>query len=446
MLASTKPFRPGGREPELPLYAARDYETRFLTGVQRQAVPDDVMKIAVDIVDQVKRRGDGALRELTARLDGVDLDNPLIDTGDCRQAWDELSDEDRSALMTAAERIETFHRRALPGGWLEPTAGGAWWGQVQRPIERVGIYVPGGRHPYPSSLLMCGIAARVAGVKELIVCTPPGPGGSVDPLVLAAAHRVGIDILVRAGGAQAVAAMAFGTERVPRCDKIVGPGNAFVTAAKQLVYGRVDVEGLMGPSELAVIADAAADPLWVAADLLAQAEHGPDTVTALFSSSETLIESVIAEVRTRGTVSPARAILAESLQSNGGAVLVRNLDEAIDLVNRLGPEHLQVAVEDPWPLVAKVKNAGAVYVGPWAPVALGDYAAGPNHVLPTGGTARFSAGLGVHEFLRPSTVYVGAADTFAQLAPAARRLAQKEGLFEHARSIAARLQPEDDQQ
>lgn len=309
-----------------------------------------------------------------------------------------------------------------------------------RPVARAGIYVPGGRHPYPSTVLMAGIPARVAGVSEVVLATPPRPDGTVDPLILGAAHLVGAQRVVKVGGAQAIAALAYGTASVPRCDLVVGPGNAYVTAAKSLVYGQVGIDGLMGPSEIAVIADHTADLGWVAADLAAQGEHGPDSVVVLLATSGDLITAVrrrLQEELARRGSGPA-GVLAQSL-ARGAAVVIDNLDQGVDLANAMGPEHLHIYVDKPWELLPAVQHAGAVYLGPWAPVAFGDYAAGPNHILPTGGTARYAAGLTVATFLRAGSVFAGSPAALTAAGGAAAHLAQREGLQAHADSLTARL-------
>lgn len=448
------PFRSRGQRggPVLPRYTPHQFVTRFLgRDVERHPVSRAVLAAAAEIVERVRTEGDTALRELTERYDGARLDTIGLGPETLEAAWDLLDRPARGALSAAADQIEAFHRRSLPRGWLEPAAQGGWWGQVFRPLQRVGVYVPGGRHPYPSTALMAGIPARVAGVPEIIVATPPRPDGTVDPHILAAAHLIGARRVIRAGGAQAVAAMAFGTRAVPRCDKIVGPGNPYVTAAKQLIFGYASVEGLMGPTELLVVADATADPAWVAADLLAQAEHGPDSPAWLFTDDARLLEAVREEAARQAAASQAREVLVQALAARGAAVVVTDLPEALVLANRVAPEHLHLYVADPWALLPQVEHAGTVYLGPWAPAALGDYAAGPSHVLPTGGTARFFSGLGVLDFQRAGAVYAGSPEAFGRLAGPARLLARQEGLTGHAASLEIRaralgLAPEEEEE
>lgn len=434
----------------LNIYPKEKLLLRLAEAERGDALSGQVYEAAAEIVADVERRGDAAVREWTARLDGVasgpsSRTIPAVFGPDAMaRAWHSLPAEDARALSAAAEQIKLFHRRSLEAAgparsWREPSPAGdgSRWGQDMRPISRVGIYVPGGRNPYPSTVLMTALPARVAGVDFIAAATPPGTDGGVHPLVLAAAHAAGVDLIVGAGGPQAIASLAFGTETVPRCDKIVGPGNAYVTAAKKIVFGRVGIDGLMGPSELLIIADEWADPRWLAADMMAQAEHGPDSPVWLITDDARLAAAVKAEmaaVRNRGSKGSREPF------RRGGAVVVASLEEAVETANALAPEHVQLNVTDPEELLPLITNAGAVYIGPWAPTALGDYAAGPSHVLPTGGTARFAGGLGVGQFLRSGTIYAGSRESFRRLAPAALHLARREGFTYHARSLAIRLQ------
>jgi len=433
----------------LPLCTPEEFRRRF--GPQADpgdetgpaGLPPAVVEQAARIIRQVREAGDRALLELTEKFDGVRLDRLFITKEETAAAWDLLPAADKAALQTAAARIEEYHRRSRPRSWMEPAPDGGWWGQMMRPVARAGIYVPGGRHPYPSTVIMAGIPARVAGVPEVVLATPPRPDGTVDPLILGAAHLVGARLVVKVGGAQAIAALAYGTASVPRCDLVVGPGNAYVTAAKALVYGQVGIDGLMGPSEIAVVADDTADPAWVAADLAAQGEHGPDSVVVLLTTSSRLVTAVRDQLRKKlarleEEGSPDAEVLAQSL-ARGAAVVNGDLAQGVDLANAMGPEHLHLYVDKPWDLLPLVQHAGAVYLGPWAPVAFGDYAAGPNHILPTGGTARYAAGLTVATFLRAGSVFAGSATALAAAGEAAAHLARREGLRAHADSLTARL-------
>ncbi len=382
------------------------------------------------ILADVRARGDAALLDWTQRIDGIQLKNISVEFV---QSVDEnlLAD-----LQFAASRIRAFHEQQPVRSWQ--TADGAL-GQRVTPLERVGIYVPGGSAPLPSSLLMCAIPARVAGVKEIVVCTPPGrPGGDVPPVILAAAQIAGVDKVFRVGGAQAIAAMAFGTESIPRVDKIVGPGSLFVTLAKRQVFGFVGLDGLAGPTETVVVADDSANPAWVAADLLAQAEHDPLATAILLTPSRKLAEAVQAEAA-RQIESLSRAdIAAQSLTDRGGIVLTPDLAASVRLANEFAPEHLCLSVEHPERWLDQIDSAGGLFVGERSFEVLGDYVAGPSHVMPTGGTARFASPLNVWDFVRITNVIALDADTAARLSPAAARLAQAESLTAHAAAAILR--------
>lgn len=404
------------------------------------ASPPGVEEAVAGILRQVRERGDEALVELTACFDRVALDalRLRVAPDEVAAAREQVGPALRQALASARERIEAFHRRQLLQGFRFEEAGGNVLGMEVRPLQRVGIYVPGGRAAYPSSVLMGAVPARVAGVEEVIVCTPPGPDGQVDAAVLAAAAEAGVDRVYRVGGAQAVAAMAYGTASVPRVDKIVGPGNIYVTVAKRQVFGAVAIDGLAGPSEVAVVADDAADPAWVAADLVAQAEHDPLAAPVLLTPSSALAERVADEVEDLLARTPRGEIARQAMEGQGAVVLVDGLAEAVELSNLLAPEHLHLHLADPWPWLSKVRAAGAVFLGPYATVPAGDYAAGTNHVLPTAGTARFSSGLSVFDFLRTMGYFYGTAAGLGAWAPQSRALAEREGLMAHAGTIAIR--------
>jgi len=394
------------------------------------------------IVADVRRRGDDALRDWTRKLDGADLAAGLqIDPHDCQSALQALPGELRSALETAAERIRRFHRRQPALSWIEQDADGTL-GQLIRPIERVGVYVPGGSAPLPSSVLMSVIPARVAGVQRVIVCTPPGRDGRVNPVILAACALAEVDAVYRVGGAQAIAAMAFGTPALPAVDKIVGAGGLFVTLAKRQVFGVVGIEGLAGPTETVVIADEGASPRRVAADLLAQAEHDPLATALLLTPSRALAEAAAAQVDellSQSTADPlGRAdIIRASLAARGGAVLTRDLDEAIELCNAYAPEHLNLVVRDGWAWLPKIHNAGGVFLDEESCEVMGDYIAGPSHVMPTGGSARYASPLNVWDFVKIVSLVGLNRAAVQRLSPLAETLALAEGLDAHA--LAARL-------
>jgi len=404
----------------------------------REAVTDDVSDVVRNILDDVRRRGDAALIEYTQRFDRLDL------SGGLRFSADEIDAAVRAvpagtmaALETAATRIEAFHRRQLPADFRYLDEAGVALGMLWKPLDAVGLYVPGGRAAYPSSVLMNALPARVAGVSRLAMVVPT-PDGVVNPLVLAAARRAGVDEVYRVGGAQAVGALAFGTASIAAVDKIVGPGNAYVATAKRMVFGRVGIDSIAGPSEILVVADGLNDPTWIAADLLSQAEHDPDSQSVLISDDAGFIAAVFAAVEFE-LKSLKKSEARQSWERHGAAILVKTLDDAADLVNRLAPEHLELAVADPEPLAAKIRHAGAIFLGRHTPEAVGDYVAGPNHVLPTSRTARFSSGLSVFDFLKRTTLVGCTPEALATIGPAAIALAEAEGLPAHARSVAVRL-------
>jgi len=390
------------------------------------------------IVADVRRRGDAALHDYTLRLDGVALDRLAADGSALEAACRELPADLRQALQVAAERIRAFHQGEPHGSWLQWDGEGGALGQMLRPLRRVGVYVPGGRAAYPSSLLMAVIPAQVAGVEEIVVTTPPGPQGSGAPVTLAAAHAVGLERVFLVGGAQAVAALAYGTESVSRVDKVVGAGGLFVTLAKRAVYGDVGIDGLHGPTETLLIADETASPVRAAADLLAQAEHDPLATALLITPSERLAAAVQAEVARQLPALERREVVAQALRGQGAIVVVAGMDEALDLANEYAPEHLCLLVGDPWPLLGRVRNAGGVFLGEAACEALGDYAIGPSHVMPTGGTARFGSPLHVRDFLKVTSIFAPSKATAASLIPVAQAIARAEGFTAHAAAIAAR--------
>jgi len=394
-----------------------------------------------EIVDAVRRGGDDALRVATERLDGVRLDTLRVPRGEIDAAADAIDPELRDAIDLAIERIERYYRRQPAGGFLD-TDEGAVLGQLVRPIERVGVYVPGGTAPLFSSLLMSAVPARVAGVERLVVVTPPRKDGSVPVEILYAAARVGAEHVVRVGGAQAVAALAYGTESVPRVDKIVGPGNRYVVAAKRLVFGTVGIESLPGPTETLVIADERADPQHVAADLLAQAEHlGAQPV--LVAWSDEVVRRTLDAIETALATLPTAEAARESTEERGMVLRVADEAEAMQVANAYAPEHLCLLVDDPWRLLPSVRNAGGVFVGAHSMEALGDYVAGPSHVMPTSATARFASFVNVRDFQKVIPVLSLSPSVVQEIGPAAVTMARSEGLEAHARAVLARLKPRD---
>jgi histidinol dehydrogenase len=344
-------------------------------------------------------------------------------------------------MEQAAERIAAFHRRQRVSSWLEWGDGGGAMGQMVRPLERVGVYVPGGTAPYPSTLLMTTVPAREAGVREIMVASPPRSDGRVAGVILAAARVAGVEQVYRLGGAQAIAALAYGTESVPRVDKIVGPGNLFVVLAKRQVYGQVDIDSLPGPTETLVIADGEAPPAYVAADLLAQAEHDALAAPILVTTSDELARAVQSEIEAQLPTLSRREIIAQALSGRGSIVVVENLEEALDLANDYAPEHLCLLVADPWAWVGRVHHAGGVFVGEACCEALGDYVVGPSHIMPTGRTARFASPLNLWDFFKITSVFALDAEEARAIAPFAIKLAEAEGLTAHARAVRLRTKP-----
>ncbi|GMQ76419.1 MAG: histidinol dehydrogenase [Gammaproteobacteria bacterium] len=421
----------------------RDFEDRFgelLDAHERRDA--DVEKVVRDIVEDIRVRGDAALLEYTRQFDGLDAAHAAdlrVDDDRLVAAFDALDAPQRDALEFASGRIHDYHQRQRQESWSYRDADGTLLGQQVTAIERVGVYVPGGKAAYPSSVLMNVIPARVAGVGEVIM-TVPARDGQLNQLVLAAAHATGVDTVLAVGGAQAVAALAFGTETVPAVDKIVGPGNAYVAEAKRQLFGVVGIDMVAGPSEIVVLCDARVPVEWIAMDLFSQAEHDQQARAILLCPDAAFIDAVQAEVHRLLPGMERRDIIAEALASRGALIQVRDLDEGIALCNRIAPEHLELSVDEPERLLPRIRHAGAVFLGHHTPEALGDYCAGPNHVLPTAGTARFSSPLGVYDFQKRTSLIGCSPSGAARLVPAAATLARGEGLTAHARSAELRAQ------
>jgi histidinol dehydrogenase len=394
------------------------------------------------ILKDVRINGDSALQTWTHKLDGLDLRPAPVSQDSIRSALDFIPAAQQAAFEQAAARIEAFHRRQPLSSWFTNELGGTL-GQIIRPIQRVGLYVPGGTAPLASSVLMSAIPARVAGVKEIVVVTPPDRSLTnrdvpVAPIILAACAIAGVDEVYLLGGAQAIGALGYGTETIHPVDKIFGPGNLFVTLAKRQVYGLVGIDGLAGPTETIVIADESANPAWVAADLLAQAEHDFLASAILLTPSQTLIESVQIEIARQMEQRTREEIIAASLENRGGAVLTANLEEAVELANDYAPEHLGLSVSDPWNWVEKVKNAGGIFVGEHSFEVLGDYLAGPSHVMPTGGSARFASPLNVWDFVKIVSLVALDKNTAESIGPVAAVIAEAECLDAHANAALMR--------
>jgi histidinol dehydrogenase len=398
-------------------------------------------QVVADIVADVKVRGDVALVEYTRRFDDLkvlDASDLEIGRDACERALATLPEPRRAALVTAAERVRTYHERQRAESWTFHDAQGNELGQRVTALDRVGVYVPGGKAAYPSSVIMNVMPAKVAGVREIVMAVPT-PRGERNPLVLAAAALCGVDSVYSIGGAQAIAAMAYGTETLPAVDKIVGPGNAYVAAAKRRVFGVVGIDMIAGPSEILVVSDGKSNPDWVAMDLFSQAEHDELAQAILVSPDTTFIDAVEQSIRRQLPGMSRRDIIKNSLEGRGAFIEVRDLDEACEIVNRIAPEHLELSVDDAEPLLAKIRHAGAIFIGRYASEALGDYCAGPNHVLPTSRTARFSSPLGVYDFQKRSSVIRISREGAAKLGPVAAELAYGEGLTAHARSAEFRM-------
>ena len=394
------------------------------------------------IIASVRERGDQAINEWNRKIDNISLDRLDVSSDEMNDALRAISPELRSALEHAAERIRTFHEKQPISSWIDAGQEGSL-GQLIRPVDSVGVYVPGGTAPLPSSLLMSVIPAQVAGVPQIVVCTPPGSGaGDIHPAILAAAAIAGVDAMYRIGGAQAIAAMAYGSETVPRVATIVGAGNIFVTLAKQQVYGDVGIDGLLGPTETLVIADADADPKLAAADLLAQAEHDVLASAILLTPSMALAEAVRKEISQQVALLERKDIVLQAMDNRSGTVITAGLDEAFELANEYAAEHLCLLVDDPWSWIGKVRNAGGIFLGEHSYEVLGDYVAGPSHVMPTGGTARFASPLNLLHFVKVTSLIALDKSSALDLSRSAENLAKAEGLTAHA--AAARLRRKTD--
>ncbi|PKQ15672.1 MAG: histidinol dehydrogenase [Actinobacteria bacterium HGW-Actinobacteria-7] len=402
-------------------------------------VDAEILGVAAKIVDDVRARGDEALRALTKQFDGCDLADFRVTEEEIEAAVAQCDEAFLDALTVAAGAIEDFHRRQLPQSWFNAQEGGVFLGQKITPLARVGIYVPGGRARYPSSVLMTAIPAIVAGVDEIAMVVPPAADGTVNPYTLAAAAEAGVTEIYKVGGAQAVAALAYGTDTIPRVDKVVGPGNAYVTAAKKLVMGDVGIDMLAGPSEVLVLADETAVPAFVAIDLMAQAEHDPRAATYLVTTDPELPDLVEEALRALIDESPRGEITQRSLTDNGVVIICPDIVAALETSDLIAPEHLEVQMADPYELLGSIRNAGAIFLGPWTPESVGDYVAGPNHVLPTGGTARFSSPLSVDDFVKKSSVLGYSYEALEMDGPTVLELAGKEGLWAHGRAVSLRL-------
>ncbi|HET6488659.1 MAG TPA: histidinol dehydrogenase [Syntrophales bacterium] len=420
----------------------KGFEKEFKRIVNRGKSFDPTFeKKVAAILRDVEKRGDRALFEYTKRFDGAALTAKTVEVSsiEIREALCNVSRQELSVLTLAAKRIESYHRRQRLATWSYREEG-VELGQKIVPLSRVGIYAPGGLAAYPSTVLMAAIPARIAGVPEIVMTSPVGTRG-VNPVVIAAAQIAGVDRIFKVGGAQAVAAMAYGTESIPAVDKIVGPGNAWVATAKKLVFGRTGIDMIAGPSEILVIADGSADPVVAAADLLSQAEHDDLASAILLTADEELAKRVLVEVKAQLKKLSRESIAAKAIRGYGLVIVTQDLAEAVEVANRFAPEHLELLVKDPKAMLAGIRNAGAVFLGHYTPEAMGDYLAGPNHILPTGGTARFSSPLGVYDFVKRISVLSFGEKSLAKFGKTAVEFAAIEGLEAHGKSILSRLKP-----
>ena len=405
---------------------------------RKSAFNAQALQIATGIVEDVRDRGDECLKELTAKFDGVEIDQFRVSQEAIDEAASRCEPTLAAALEHAASQIRDFHERQLQQSWFATRENGAIVGAKVTPLDSVGIYVPGGRALYPSTLLMNAIPASVAGVKRIVVVNPPTKDGSLDPAILKAAQLAGVTEIYSVGGAQAIAALAYGTEQIAPVDKITGPGNAFVAAAKKIVNGDVGIDMIAGPSEVCVVADASADPALVAIDLMAQAEHDPLASCYLVTFDESYADEVEQAVSAHLESSTRADITSASLENEGLIVICEDMEQAIEAVNVIAPEHLELHIANPMDTLGSIRHAGAIFMGEWTPEAVGDYVAGPNHTLPTGGTARFSSPLSVDEFVKKSSIIQYSAKALADDADSITRIAHHEGLWAHARSVELR--------
>lgn len=407
----------------------------------RGTAATDVSGIVRDIIENVKEKGDKALYEYCEKFDKAKLSSLEVSKEEIDEAFAAVEPQFIEILRQAAENIRAFHKQQVRQSFIL-NGDGYVTGQKITPIEKVGLYVPGGTAAYPSTVLMDSIPAKIAGCEEICITTPPSADGKVNPAILAAAKIAGVDRIFKIGGAQAVAALAYGTETVPKVDKIVGPGNAFVAEAKRQVFGLVSIDMIAGPSEILVIADGKSNPKFVAADLLSQAEHDKMASAVLVTDSEELAEKVSAELERQIPLLPRAEIARVSIDNNGKIIVADNLFDVIDVANEIAPEHLELSVDNPFDYLDKIKNAGSIFMGRYCPEALGDYFAGPNHTLPTSGTARFSSPLSVDDFVKKSQYTYYTKDALEKSAESVAFFAEKEGLYAHARSVTVRFEDE----
>lgn len=406
--------------------------------LKREQTSTGVEAIVADVIANVRKNGDAALKEYTKKFDKADIDSLLVTDEEIETAFNEVDDKFIEIIKKAKKNIYAFHKHQVKNSFVISENDGIVLGQKVMPIQRVGLYVPGGTASYPSSVLMNCIPAKIAGVEEIVMTTPPRADGTINPVILAAAKIAGVGRIYKVGGSQAIAALAYGTESIPAVDKIVGPGNAFVAEAKKQVFGMVDIDMIAGPSEILIIADGTCNPEYVAADLLSQAEHDKLASAVLVTDSRELAQKVSEQLEVQLAVLPREEIARTSIDTNGKIIIVESILKAIEISNMIAPEHLEICVDNPFDYLDKVKNAGSVFLGKNCPEALGDYFAGPNHTLPTSGTARFSSPLSVDDFVKKTTFTYYTLDALSKVSEDIAYFAEKEGLSAHARSAVVR--------
>ena len=405
----------------------------------QQTTDMEIERRVYDIIENVRANGDAALREYSEKFDGVKLDDFKVDQSIIDAAWDNLPEDLKHALLVAKKNITEFHRREIEQGFVDMDTPGITRGQKVTPLARVGLYVPGGTAAYPSTIMMTALPAKIAGVKEIIMVTPPQKDG-INPAVLGAAKLAGVDAVYQVGGAQGVAALAYGTEQIPKVDKIVGPGNIYVATAKRQVFGQVDIDMIAGPSEIGVIADESANPVHLAADLLSQAEHDPRARAIMVTNSEKLAQLVSDEVERQLSQLPRESIARPAIENNSYIAVMDSVEDMFTVMNEVAPEHLEIQLPDPMEYMSMVENAGSVFLGKYASEPLGDYVGGTNHVLPTSGTAKFSSPLGVYDFVKRISFTQFSRERLQEVAKDITTLARTEGLEAHARAIEVRFE------
>ena len=421
----------------ITILKADEFKKEMMDRSEEKASVEDIVS---EIIDNVRKNGDKALFEYALKFDKAELKSLLVTEDEFEEAFNAVDDKFIEILKKASENIRAFHSRQVRNSFVINEKDGVLIGQKILPMAKAGLYVPGGTASYPSSVLMNSIPAKIAGCKEIVITTPPGPDGKINPVILAAAKIAGVDKIFKCGGAQAIAALAYGTETIPQVDKIVGPGNAFVAEAKKQVYGRVSIDMIAGPSEILVVADNTNDPKILAADLLSQAEHDKMAAAILITDSEELANAVSLELESQLKLLPREEIARPSIENNGKIIITKSIDEAIELSNSIAPEHLEICTDNPFDYLDKVTNAGSVFLGKNCPEALGDYFAGPNHTLPTSGPARFSNPLSVDDFIKKTQFTYYTKDALSKVKDDVAYFAEKEGLHAHAKSALIRFE------